>query len=205
VAAGALAVAASTPATATVVYDEGIAGDLSDDGSAPTAIAFGLGSNVVQGTIGHDQEGLVDRDYFTFTIGADQRLTALNLLTGTQTLGFSFIGLEAGNQITLATNAATAAGLLGWTHYDSSDVGTDILDDMSVAANGSSGFSTPLGSGTYSIWLQEISPGGSVPFGLEFLVAQVPEPSSWAMMLTGFGFIGLAFRRRRAVAKPSLV
>lgn len=199
----ALAGAANTPAAAAVIYDESGAGDLSNNGLTPTPISLGLGSNSVLGSIGHDQAGAIDRDYLTFTIGANQQLTALNLLAGTQTLGFSFIGLQAGNQVTLATNAATAAGLLGWTHYDSGDVGTDILDDMSVAANGSSGFSTPLGPGTYSIWLQEISPGGSVPFGLEFLVAQVPEPASWAMMLTGFGFIGLTFRRRRRFAKAS--
>src|SRR5207248_399462 len=31
-----------------------------------------------------------------------------------------------------------------------------------------------------------------------FLVAIVPEPASWMMMLLGFGAIGLAVRRRRA-------
>jgi opacity protein-like surface antigen len=32
----------------------------------------------------------------------------------------------------------------------------------------------------------------------------VPEPSTWAMMLLGFGAIGFAARRRRALAAPSL-
>ena len=31
-----------------------------------------------------------------------------------------------------------------------------LLDDMSVTANGSSGFSIPLGPGSYAVWLQEI-------------------------------------------------
>jgi hypothetical protein len=191
---------ASSPAAGTVVWDEAVNGDLSNSGTTATAVTFGLGSNVVQGTTGHDVTGAIDRDYFTFTIGPNQILTSLNILAGTQTLGFSFIGLQSGTQVTLATNTATAAGLLGWTHYDAGDVGTDILDDMSVAANGSSGFSIPLGPGSYAVWLQEISPGGSVPYGFDFELASVPEASTWAMMLAGFGLLGLAIRRRRSRA-----
>jgi hypothetical protein len=33
--------------------------------------------------------------------------------------------------------------------------------------------------------------------------AGVPEPSTWAMMLLGFGAAGLAFRRRRVMVKPA--
>ena len=31
-------------------------------------------------------------------------------------------------------------------------------------------------------------------------VSQVPEPASWAMLITGFGMVGFAARRRRMVA-----
>jgi hypothetical protein len=188
---------ASSPASATVVWDETVNGDLSNSGLTATTVTFGVGSNVVQGTIGHDATGAIDRDYFTFTIGPNQVLSSLNILAGTQTLGLSFIGLQSGTQVTLATNSATAAGLLGWTHYGASDVGTNILDNMSIAANGSSGFSIPLGPGSYAIWLQEISPGGSVPYAFDFQVASVPEASTWALLLAGFGLLGLGFRRRR--------
>jgi hypothetical protein len=135
VAAAALAFA-SSPATGTVVWDEASSGDLSNSGLTATPVTFGLGSNVVQGTIGHDPTGAIDRDYFTFTIGPNQVLTSLNILSGTQTLGLSFIGLQSGTQVTLATNTSTAAGLLGWAHYGISDVGSDILDNMSIAAMG---------------------------------------------------------------------
>lgn len=188
---------ASSPASATVVWDESISGDLSNSGLTATTVTFGVGSNVVQGTTGHDATGAIDRDYFTFTIGPNQVLSSLNILAGTQTLGLSFIGLQSGTQVTLATNSATAAGLLGWTHYGASDVGTNILDNMSIAANGSTGFSIPLGPGSYAIWLQEISPGGSVPYAFDFQVASVPEASTWALLLAGFGLLGLGFRRRR--------
>jgi PEP-CTERM motif len=198
-AAAALAVAAA-PASADVVYNESVSGDLSNNGLAPTPIAFVNGDNIVTGTTGHDVTGAIDRDYFTFTIGADQNLTAINILLGTQTIGASFIGLQAGSQVTLPVFPANATGLLGWAHYTGAEVGTDILDNMSVSTNGASGFSTPLGPGTYSVWLQEISPGGAVPYSFDFVVSQVPEPSSWAMLLAGFAVLGLAFRRRRRLA-----
>ena len=31
-------------------------------------------------------------------------------------------------------------------------------------------------------------------------VLSVPEPSSWAMLITGFGLVGFGMRRRRAIA-----
>ena len=201
--AGAAVVIAAAPASAAVVYDETVSGDLSNSGLSPTPIAFALGSNTVTGTTGHDSTGAIDRDYFTFTIGAGQALTAINVLQGTQTIGLSFFGIQSGSQVTLATNSATAAGLLGWTHYDASDVGTNILDDIGIAGNGSPGFTGPLGAGTYSVWLQEISPGGAVPYGFDFVVVSVPEPSPWAMLLAGFGILGLAWRTRRMRLRTS--
>jgi hypothetical protein len=33
-------------------------------------------------------------------------------------------------------------------------------------------------------------------FGEPTLAAAVPEPASWAMLLTGFGLIGIQLRRR---------
>lgn len=48
------------------------------------------------------------------------------------------------------------------------------------------------------------SSGGNPPFALldnvsltQYSAPGVPEPSSWAMMLSGFGFIGFAMRRKR--------
>ena len=132
-------------------------------------------------------------------------MIALNVLTGTLPLGFSFIGIQSGSQVTLDPATLTATGLLGWTHYQTTDIGTDILDDIGVAKNGSTGFNGPLGSGTYSVWLQEISPtpqgvSPQLPFSFAFIVGGVPEPSTWAMMLLGFGAIGLVLRRQRRAA-----
>lgn len=185
----------SSPVLSAVAYNETVSGDLSNNGLSPTPVTFALGDNIVTGVSGKTA-GVVDRDYFTFTLGANEYLTGLVVQQGTVPIGLSFIGIESGDQVTLLTNTTTAAGLLGWAHYGASDVGTDILGTMSQAADGSSGFTPPLGPGTYSVWAQEAS-SGTAPYSFDFIVAMVPEPSSWAMMLLGFGTIGLALRRER--------
>lgn len=40
---------------------------------------------------------------------------------------------------------------------------------------------------------------GEVAFGGTGITSVVPEPGTWALMITGFGFIGGALRRRRAL------
>ena len=174
---------------ASVIYDESVSGDLSNDGLTPTLLTVSLGSNQVFGTTGKSTE--IDRDYFTFTVPAGLVLSAITLLPGTQTLGTlgdSFIGVEAGSQVTLGTSPTDATGLLGWFHYDLGDIGTDILPSMGSSGFGSTGFTPPLPSGTYSFWVQEAS-AGSVQYGLDFTVA-TPEPGSWTMLLAGLALLG---------------
>lgn len=45
-------------------------------------------------------------------------------------------------------------------------------------------------------------PGGLPPFSLldNVVVYDVPEPSTWAMLIAGFGLVGVAARRRRMAA-----
>lgn len=84
--------------------------------------------------------------------------------------------------MTVSTAATTAAGLLGWDHYGTEDIGVNILPLMGTSDMGSTGFTGPLPAGTYSFWVQEASVG-TVNYGFEFTVA--PEPASWTMLLTG--------------------
>ena len=44
----------------------------------------------------------------------------------------------------------------------------------------------------------------SIQIGRQLGIAVVPEPGTWAMLIAGFGFIGLAARRRRAAHIPQL-
>jgi hypothetical protein len=63
-------------------------------------------------------------------------------------------------------------------------------------------FSTTLGAGIYTIEAAVVNAGD--PFNPSFLLlddlrmTNVPEPSTWAMMLLGFGAAGALIRRRRA-------
>jgi hypothetical protein len=68
-----------------------------------------------------------------------------------------------------------------------------------------SGFGGPLGYslGNVSLALEEpIQDDYVFEFG-ERIVPGIPEPASWALMIAGFGLVGLAARRRRAEALPA--
>jgi hypothetical protein len=180
-----------------IIYNEAVNGDLSDSGLSPTVIGpLSLGSNQIFGTTGR-QGATVDRDYFTIIVPPNSALSALTVLPGTQSAGalsLSFIGVEAGPQVTLPTNATSAQGLLGWHHYSAADIGLDILPEMGVPALGSTGFSPPLGPGTYSFWIQELS-AGTFPYGFNLQLAPLPEPSSMALLLLGIPAVLYARRR----------
>jgi hypothetical protein len=70
------------------------------------------------------------------------------------------------------------------------------FDNFSFAYTNSAGSPFTGGGGT-SIGLQEIV--DNINF-TPFIGGAVPEPSTWAMMLVGFGFMGFAMRRRQRVA-----
>ena len=174
----------SSAAHAIVVYNESISGDFSNTGTAPTVVT-GLvsGANEVHGVTGNPGSG-GDRDYFTFTVPAGLEWTSLIALPGMAAGRVAFIGLQAGSLVTLPTNTQTAAGLLGWHHYNSGDVGNDLLALMATPANGSSGFATPLGAGNYALWIQDSSPGETV-YGLNFQLQHVPDAGP------GLGFLAM--------------
>jgi hypothetical protein len=176
-----------------------VSGDFSDDGLHPTNVGIlTLGSNQIFGTTGRGDNG-IDRDYFTVTVPSGAEWVSLIELPGTEVGGdVSFLGVEAGNQVTLSVFPNDATGLLGWTHYSVADINTDLLPTMSVPSEGSSGFTTPLGAGEYSFWIQEFD-SGTFPYGFNIVLAPapaVPEPGSIAMSL-GLGMTGAAFLRRR--------
>jgi hypothetical protein len=133
------------------------------------------------------------RDYVTFTVPSGLWLTAINMLDTTPVGNIGFIGIEAGNQLTLPTNTATAAGLLGWRHYLPTDRNTDILPLMGIAANGSSGFTPPLPAGAYTLWIQDSS-AGTFNYGFDVELAPAPEPATWSMALAALAGV-VALRR----------
>lgn len=187
---------AVSPCFGSVVYNESVFGDLSNSGLSPTFISVASGSNQILGNTGN-----LDRDYFKITVPVNFKLTSIKVQPGTAAGGeFSFIGLQAGNQVTVAKNPTSAAGLLGWWHYSDGDIGTDILSQMSVPSFGSTGFTAPLGSGNYAFWIQDFDLGLS-PYRFDINISQVPLPSAYLGFLFGMGFLGMA--RNRCAVKSS--
>lgn len=189
-----MALAASAQAAG---WNEGVDGDFSNNGLAPTLVSLSAGSNTVWGTTGRAVSGgPVDLDYFTITIPAGFLLSALNVLPGTTALGDgSFIGLMAGNTFTIPPNTGNAVGMLGWTLFSEVNVGDNLLIAMSAPFVGSSGFTPPLPAGNYSFWVQETGVGVST-YGFALEVTAVPEPSTVLSMLGGLALLSVALKRR---------
>lgn len=178
-------------AMADVIYDEALDGELSDDALAPTSIAaFSIGSNRM---IGQLNESGFDPDFWTVVVAPGQRLQQIILVDYLEDQ-FSFLGIEAGNQITDTSGGANLMGGVLFGSLDGTTVGDDLLDDLAAGSVAGSGFSTPLGPGTYTFWMQEgTSSGMTIDYELDFVIG-VPEPGSLAF---GFGVCCFGLLRRR--------
>jgi hypothetical protein len=195
-----LLLASTAPSFSAVIYDESVNGSFSSSGLSPTQVMLALGSNEILGTNGGTAPG-GSRDYLTFTVPASTVLRSITMLD-TAVGNVGFIGLEAGNQITLPTNTTTAAGLLGWLHYTAANENADILPLMAVPANGSSGFTPPLGPGAYSLWIQDTS-SGTFHYGFALQLDPAPEPANWESSLGALAAAAVlvVLRRRRAMSR----
>ena len=175
---------------ATTIWDESANPDLSNNQLAPTFLTAALGSNVVSGTVGNSGSG-IDRDYFRFDVPTGAVLSSINLLSASVSGGASFFAIEAGPQITTTPSGQNLLDLLGFTHYGGGDVGSNILPGLLFAPN-----TAPLPNGTYSVWVQETGGPASYSFDFAISTAPVPEPDTYAMLITGLGLLGLVVRRR---------
>jgi hypothetical protein len=172
---------------ADIVWNEGVNGDLSSNPDSPTALSFANGSNTVIGSVSEPDGDL--RDYMTFTIGPNQFLTGLTLdAYGPE--GLSFQGINAGNT-SFIPDAGTAGSFLGLDFISEGLIGVDMLPILAIGEYGSTGFSVPLGPGTYTYLIQEVTGGEFRSYQLTFNV--VPEPSTMAIL----GFVSLLCATRR--------
>lgn len=204
VAAGAvLALAAGTAAQAGIVLDP--VGDYINPMNAPTAQP--------------------DLDVTSFQVIFDRSSQSFELAAtfagavDTAKEGFYVIGVNTGTgpiapfgpvgQPNVRFNQAmiiqkTGAGVVGPNAFTATIAGNRLSVDVPLSFFPSTGF-RPDEYG-FNIW-PRIAVGGLAALS-DFapnnaLLSAAPEPSTWAMMIAGFGFAGTALRRRRAAAAVS--
>ncbi|MBB48654.1 MAG: hypothetical protein CMJ33_08955 [Phycisphaerae bacterium] len=181
----------STIASADLMWDETIDGDLSNDYLNPTQLFIKGVNNHVRFTTDFIPE--VDREYFTFTIDEGYELSAIILdrFDSEPISNLAFLAIANGSVFPTDPSAPDVTTLLGYSLPGITDVGNDILQAMGSGA-GTQGFSGPLGAGTYSFWAQETGPFDDV-WDLNFVVTQIPAPGALALL----GLAGVTSRRRR--------
>lgn len=118
-------------------------------------------------------------DTFTFSVAgspgsADAQVSTI-LLNGSQNINFSSITLDGNAFVKTSADGTTSPIPETWA----------LLNPVLVG----------IGTHTINVMGNLIGPNGSYSGTLN--VQAVPEPATWAMMLLGFGAMGLAIRRRR--------
>jgi hypothetical protein len=177
-----------------VVFDEARDGDASDDRFNPTMVSLPQGVNTLRGFSGQSPTPDVhDLDYITFTIPDGYQLATFTLQSASVGGAFSFVGMQEGPIVTIPADwYSIESPLLGWAHFGSADVGSDLLPVMANSP-GSVGFSGPLGAGTYALWIMELDTSEPHTYSFGLGVTAVPAPSALLALL----FFGLLGRRAR--------
>lgn len=179
-----------------VIWNELVQPDLSDDYAAPTAFSLVPGDNLLFGVIdGDDGTGQFDRDYFSITIPAGYRLTAMPLTGYLSKDLAAFIALQPGPVFLNPPEMVTPDDLLGWTLFGPDDVGLDLLPIMGALGQG---FTPPLEAGTYTFWVQQT--GQFTEWSTNFIVEKIPTPSAAVLGALACGWCA---RRRRSWPAPA--
>jgi hypothetical protein len=146
-------------------YDEGVSGDISDDPGAPLVLQLGTGANSLRAT-----SSAGDLEYVTVNIPEGFQLDSLNLASYNSTDDVAFAAVQRGTVFTEfgIPSEIDVSNLLGWSHINAGQVGTNILDNIGRGA-GSIGFTGALPSGDYTFWFQQT--GEPSTYTVEFNVS----------------------------------
>jgi len=200
------ALLAAAPAKA-IIFDEAVSGDLSNDKANPTALTLMPGLNSGIGTVaGFPPAGSDPQDWVSFTIPTGFVMTSyVNSKYGSDD-DQGFTGFQSGSSF--SGDEFTAGNYAGYAHFGtgatnpdgsppSSTVGVDLLPLMANPsfAPGTTGFTPPLGAGTYTFLIQQGDPS-TTSYQFDMTVRSVPEPGSSLCLLVLGGLAILALQRR---------
>jgi hypothetical protein len=206
----AICVLLATALAKATIYNEATSGDLSDDKAAPTPLTLTPGLNSVIGTVaGFPEFGGTDpQDWVSFTIPAGFVMTSyVNAVYNSSDLQ-GFTGFQVGSSF--SGDEFLAGSYAGYAHFGTgatnpdgtpplSTVGVNLLPLMADPsfAPGTTGFTPPLGAGTYTFLIQQGDPSTTgYRFNMNVRSVQVPEPGSSLCLLAMGGLAILALRRR---------
>ena len=150
-------------ASGDATYDEASSGDLSNSATAPTPIALDGDTLTVSGSVQSGSAGDT-RDYFTFTVGPDQTLVEMNLVTyvdgDTGQTGYRGYVMIGSGATSVVPSFNTRGQFLGGYHLTRSvfPAGSNMFTLMSTGSSGGTGFSLPLGPGDYTVNVQQTGP-----------------------------------------------
>jgi len=203
------ALLAAAPAKATI-YNEAVSGDLSNSPAAPTALTLTPGSNSVIGTVnGFPPGGTDPQDWVSFTIPTGFVMTSYVNAKYVSSDPQGFTGFQFGSSF--SGDVFDPLSYAGYAHFgtaaqnpdgnptSSSTVGVNLLPLMADPsfAPGTTGFTPPLGAGTYTFLIQQGDPSTTgYRFNMNVRSVQVPEPGSSFCLLGMGGLAILALRRR---------
>ena len=142
---------------------------------------------------------------YLFTIGGGSTATGtLTVANPVVVGGSSLITAITGTYNGQAITGLAAPGGLGGNDNFLYVAQPSLLDILGFTFNGAFGDRNIFSVGSTYFDLGAGESNTVVNFQIREVAPGVPEPATWAMMLVGFGAIGLALRRRARAARPSL-